>query len=89
MTLNIGKPLVGALGFGAHACEIEGHSRFDVIPRIGVSAWVPQDHSIGLLPIGNCFSGLTNLLGSDDVVNGRNLDHFAPAIAACRIGLVA
>lgn len=89
MALNVGKPLVGVLGFGSHACKIERHGRFDVIPRIGVASRVPQDHSIGLLPVGNRFSGLTNLFGSDDVVNGGDLGHFAPAIAALRIGLVA
>jgi hypothetical protein len=81
MALDIGKPLVGAFCFRAHPGEIERHCCFDVIPRVSVATWIPEHHSVRLLPISDCFCGLKNLFAGDDVIDGWNFGHFEPAIA--------
>ena len=43
----------------------------------------------GLLPIGDCFGSLKNLLSGNDVVDEWDFTHCAPARAVSRIGFVA
>ena len=73
--LRVGEPLVAALGLGAETREIESHRRFDVVPRIGVTARVPEDHAVGELPFGDGLGGPVHLRRGDDVVDARDLGH--------------
>ena len=55
--LQVDEPLVGPLGLGAAAAEVEGHGRLDVVPRVGVPAGEPRDHARRQLPLGDAVDG--------------------------------
>src|SRR5690606_1620081 len=45
------EPLVGPVGLGPSAPEVERHGRLDVVPRVAVAAGEPRDHPRWQLPL--------------------------------------
>ena len=64
--LHRAQPVVGALGFGEAAADVERHRGFDEVPRIGVAAGNPRDVAVGLLHRRDRVDRLRDLRGGDD-----------------------
>ena len=83
VALEVDEPLVGPVGLGAAAADVEGHGRLDVVPRVGVAAGEPRDHPGGQLPLGDAVEGGVEVGGRDEArdVDGHGYA-FPPGLLA-------
>ena len=82
--LDVDEPLVGRFGLGSALADDERHRRFDVVPRVGVTAREPRDHSRAELPRRDVVGGVAHLLGREDAGDLRQHSH-PPALASIAV----
>ena len=64
--LHPAQPLVGALGFGEPAADVERDRGLHEVPRVGLAAGNPRDVAVGLLHRRDRVDGLRDLGAGED-----------------------
>jgi hypothetical protein len=86
--LDVGQPLVGALGLGVEAGDVERHRRLDVVPGVAVPAVEPRDHAARGLEVGEVLGRGDDLVGRQhagdvgDRAHDRSVPFVGPDVAA-------
>jgi hypothetical protein len=78
LALEVDEPLVGTVGLGPAAADVEGHGGLDVVPRVGVAAGEPGDHPGRQLPLGDAVEGGVEVGGRDEPRDVDGHDYLFP-----------